>query len=152
MSLLAFSFACKKESLKPKSPNKFERQWFSVNGYLKLDSTKNFEFERYSCMSHTISKGTWNVVNDTLILNSFEPKGCYFIEDFKIEPPKDTINIIPNPITQKDCEPNTGYVIFKNEKFYIKNDTLLMSKNAGYYEDGDFNYQTNFKKTSYYQQ
>jgi hypothetical protein len=141
--------ACRKETQNVILPNPFERKWYSINGHLQIDSTNTFEYIRYACMSQTISKGTWKIVNDTLILNSFAPKGCYFIEDFKIEPPKDTLNMIPNVKTEKDCEANTGYVIFKNEKFYIK-DTLLMSKKSAYFEDGELNYHTNFKRTSYY--
>jgi hypothetical protein len=146
-SFLIGMVACKKEKLV--LPNKFERKWFSIDGHLKIDSTNKFEYVYNNSVSQSVSNGTWKVVNDTLVLNSFAPKGCYFIENFNIEPPKDTSQIISNPITEKGCEPNIGYVIFKNEKFYIK-DTLLMSKYPTF-DNGKFNPHTNFRKTSYYQ-
>ena len=123
--------ACKKEKQNLVAPSKFQREWFSIDGHLKIDSNNKFEYVRFTCISESISNGTWKVVNDTLILDSFTPKGCYFFESFKIEAPKDTLKITPNPKSEKDCVPNTGYVILKNEKFYIK-DTLLISKNATY--------------------
>ena len=142
-------FACKKVKHKIITPNKFARVWYSIDGYLKINSANTFEYVRYTCISQSKSKGKWQILNDTLILNSITPNGCYFIENFKIEPPKDTITLIPMLKSKKDCQPNIGYVILKNEKFYLK-DTLLMSKNAAYYDDGEFNHHTNFRNTSYY--
>ncbi|MBC5861953.1 hypothetical protein [Flavobacterium turcicum] len=106
--------------------NDFENQWFSLNSKLKINDNNTFEFERFSSISSSISKGNWVVVNDTLILNSFQNNLCYFYENFKLEPSKNNNNykILKS---NKDCQPNQGYVIFNNEKFYLK-DSILIHK------------------------
>lgn len=148
ISLLIGLFGCKKVRQK-RVASKFESEWFSIDGYLQIDSTHTFKYVRQTCISKAISNGTWKTVNNTLVLNSFAPKGCYFIENFKIESPKDTLKIVKNLISEKDCEPNTGYVNFKDEKFYIK-DTILISKNAPYYDYIEYNHHTNFRRKSYH--
>jgi hypothetical protein len=147
--LLVF-VSCRNETKKI-IPTKFERTWYSIDGNLKIDSLNTFEYVRFTCVSRSISKGKWRILNDTLILNSNPPHGCYFEEEFEIKQPKDTINFTPLKITEKDCAPNRGYVNFKNEKFYIK-DSLLMSKKSAYYSNGEYNHHTNFREKSYYQE
>ncbi|MBE0393373.1 hypothetical protein [Flavobacterium sp. PL002] len=137
-------------------PNTFEYKWYSLNGNLTIKSNNTFEYSRSACVSHSISKGKWKINNDTLVLNSFEPKGCYYIESFILKPPpppKDTIAKDNYKIKEiiKDCIPNIGYIIFTNEKFYIK-DSLLVSKSFPYLYDGStkLNNLYNFQKTAYY--
>lgn len=149
--LFAISFtSCKKENHKH-IRSKFERTWYSIDGSLKIDSLHRFVYARNTCISQSVSNGKWTVINDTLVLNSYSPSGCYFLEEFEIKPPKDTIHFIPLKKTEKDCEPNRGYINLKNEKFYIK-DSILMSKNSAYDSSGEYNHHTNFKKKSYYKQ
>lgn len=134
--------------------NAFQNRCESMDGNLTIYSNTTFEYNRYTCISHSISKGKWKITNNTLILNSFEPKGCYFIENFLIgPPPKDTTaNKNPNQKkTIKDCMPNTGYINFKNEKFYIK-DSLLVLKTALNTNDNKLNNFYNFKRTHYKKQ
>ena len=131
--------------------NAFQNRWESMDGNLTIYPNNTFEYNRYTCISQSISKGKWKITNDTLVLNSFEPKGCYFIENFLIgPPPKDTTaNKNSNhKKTIKDCMPNTGYINFKNEKFYIK-DSLLLLKRSLNNNDNNF---YNFKKTPYKKQ
>lgn len=133
--------------------NAFEHKWYSLDGNLTINSNNTFEFNRSACVSHSISKGKWKISNDTLVLNSFEPKGCYYIESFILKPPpppKDTIANDNYNIekTKKDCTPNIGYVIFRNEKFYIK-DSLLISKSFPYIKSKEPNGIYNFKKTKF---
>ncbi|AWA31156.1 hypothetical protein HYN48_14225 [Flavobacterium magnum] len=147
--LLLVFVSCKNETQKY-IPNKFERIWYSIDGRLKIDSSHAFEYVKYTCVSQSISKGKWNIVNDTIFLNSFSPYGCYFEEEFGIPPSADTTQFTPLKTTEKNCEPNSGYVNFRNEKFYIK-DSILISKKSTYYKNGEFNLHTNFKMKNYYE-
>ncbi|KDN53717.1 hypothetical protein [Flavobacterium seoulense] len=99
--------------------DKFENQWYSLDSNLKINKDRTFEFERFNSISSSISKGEWKIINDTLVLNSFENKGCYFYENYVLEPLNKIIN------KNKNCQPNQGYVNFKNEKFYIKDSILI---------------------------
>lgn len=125
--------------------NKFEYKWYSLDGNLTIKNDKTFEFNRFTCISQSISKGYWKILNDTLILNSYDPKDCYFKEDFIIFPPN-TKKHYPRK-TIKNCKPNIGYVKFKNEKFHIK-DSILIYINSSI-KDEDLNSRYNFKKKSY---
>lgn len=125
----------------------FIHKWHSLDGQLNINSNNTFEYSRNNSVSISISKGKWKITNDTLVLNSFQPKGCYFIESFVLKPTKDTISSI-NPKhreTIKNCMPNTGYVILKNEKFYII-DSLLISKTSPYIYDRKLSEVYNFKR------
>lgn len=144
-----FLFSCNNKENAISKQNNFTREWFSIDGHLKINSKNTFEYVRYTCISKSISKGKWLIINDTLVLNSYKPKGCYFIENFEIVPPKDSINIIAKSKSDKNCNPIEGYVIFKNEKFYLK-DTLLLSKRLTNYNGGRLNQHTNFRKNRYY--
>ncbi len=142
--------SCKKGDHQPIRSN-FERTWYSIDGSLRIDSLHRFVYVRNNCISQSVSNGKWAVINDTLVLNSYPPDGCYFLEEFEIKPPKDTIHFMPLKKTEKDCEPNRGYINLKNEKFYIS-DSILMSKSAAYDASGEYNHHTNFKKKSYHKQ
>jgi hypothetical protein len=133
--------------------NDFQRKWYSINGNLTINSNNTFEYIRFNSISNSISKGKWKIINDTLVLNSFEPKGCFFLENFVLDPPKRIVtNNNPNykkTIKGKDCMPNSGYVNFRNEKFYIE-DSLLISKTSPYnLYNKKLNKFYNFKKTTY---
>ncbi|MGO4822030.1 MULTISPECIES: hypothetical protein [unclassified Flavobacterium] len=133
--------------------NAFEYKWYSLDGNLTINSNNTFEFNRFTCISQSISKGKWKITNDTIVLNSFEPKGCYYIESFILEPPpplKDTItnHNFNHKKTIKECTPNIGYVVFRNEKFYIKDSTLI-SKSFTYINIKELNGVYNFKKIKF---
>lgn len=130
-------------------PTIYERTWYAIDGELKIDSNNTFEYKRSTCVSISVSKGNWRISNDTLILNSFPAKGCYFIEEFDIKTSMKTLNYHLRKITEKDCEPNSGYVLFNNEKFYII-DSLLISKKSANKVDGNYNHHMNFRKMNYF--
>lgn len=150
LTILTF-FSCENKNVI--ISNNFQDEWYSSYEYLVINSNSTFEYIRSNCVSSTVSKGKWKIINDTLILNSYHPKGCYFIEDFIQKPPTRKDSIRQNIITKniKDCIPNTGYVYFRNEKFYLK-DSLLISKSyTSFNEDSkELNYIHNFQKTPYY--
>jgi hypothetical protein len=131
------------EKKQPINANAFQNRWESMYGNLTIYPDSTFEYHRYTCISHSLSKGKWKITNDTIVLNSFEPKGCYFIENFLIgPPPKDTST--NHKKTIKDCMPNTGYIKMKNKKFYIK-DSLLLFKTP--FNNKELNNFYNFKRT-----
>jgi hypothetical protein len=123
---------CKKELPKKTENPKFVRTWYdTVQGMpyrakLIIKTNKTFEFSSHSCQSGAESKGKWTIEKDTIILNSIKPKNCLFQHPFGIICNFD--EIVKNNKTIKDCEPSgreSDYVIFEDEKFYIKNDTLI---------------------------
>jgi len=128
--------------------DKFENQWYSLDSKLKINNNKTFEFERFNSISSSISKGKWEVVNDTLILNSFQTNQCYFYENFKLKPLRKNDKYILVK-TNKDCHPNQGYVNFKNEKFYLK-DSILIYRTEINNDNPKLNTIYNFTRKSRY--
>ncbi len=124
--------SCKKELPKKLENSNFVRTWFdTVQGMpyrakLIIKKNKTFEYSSHSCQSGSKSIGIWMIENDTIILNSTKPKNCLFQHPFGII--CDFDKVIKNNKTIKNCEPSgreSDYEIFENEKFYIKNDTLI---------------------------
>jgi hypothetical protein len=125
--------SCKKEV---SSENQiFVRTWFdTIQGMpfkakLIIKADKTFEYSSATCQSRSKSNGNWEIKNDTISLKSIKPKGCLHqnrFGDFCIKT-GDT-RFFENNKTLKDCEPSgrePSYEIFENEKFIIKNDTLI---------------------------
>ncbi len=111
---------------------------FEYSTDLKIDSMNNFTYEGGACESSFLSKGSWKLNGDTIVLNSFQPEECYYVQDFGIkyidEPP-----IIDDTTTHelrtsiKGCKPDKYYItyfLFNNERFIIKNDTLIHIANT----------------------
>ena len=77
----------------------------------------------------SFSNGTWNVKRDTLYLNSVIPHECFFVSKFG--PICRNPNILIEELietTIENCEPsheNKYFIKFLNEKFIIRNDTLI---------------------------
>lgn len=128
-----------------KKTDKFENKWYSLISKLKINNDKTFEFERFNSISSSISKGKWEVIDDTLVLNSFKNKGCFFYENYVIQPSNKIIK------SNKNCQPNQGYVNFRNEKFYIK-DSVLIYKTEINRDNPKLNNIYNFTKKSRYKQ
>lgn len=117
-------------------PNGFIGEWESFeriypyvsNLIIKNDST--FYYESGACLFRGFSKGRWKINNDTLILNSSNLDSClylsYFDEDCILITEGDTSKFI-RETTISGCIPfyETEYILFKNDAFYIYNDTLI---------------------------
>lgn len=133
LTLLILSFSCKKTE--PKNEIiKFVRIWYdTVQGMpfkskLNIKTNNTFEYLSQSCESGSKSNGKWKIENDTIILNSIKPKKCLFQYPFGVLCIPFNQPLPENNKTIKDCEPsgrNASYEIFENEKFYIRNDTLI---------------------------
>ena len=126
--------SCNKPLPKKEENPKFVRTWYdTVHGMplkerLNINADKTFEYTSRACESGSESNGTWKIENDTIILKSIKPKGCRFQHRFGLCIVVGDKSYIENNKTIKDCEPSgrdSSYEIFENEKFYIRNDTLI---------------------------
>lgn len=131
--LVLFS-SCKKELPQTIENPKFVRTWYdTVQGMpfrakLSIKENNTFEYSSRSCQDGSKSNGIWKIEKDTIILNSIKPKGCLFQHPFGVIciPFNEPFN--GDYKTIKDCEPSgreATYEIFENEKFILRNDTLI---------------------------
>lgn len=126
--LLVFTFSsCKKRD----EVSKFARIWYDteqiipIKETLSINSDSTFIFNSRGCQGGSKSSGKWKISGDSIILNSSLPKDCYIISEFA-----ECLHFGDKheiKTTAKGCEPNHDlfYSEFKNEIFYIKNDSLF---------------------------
>jgi len=128
ITIILCLFSCKKED----KPSVFINEWKSTKKpwpyFAKLDikSDSTFSFFGGACTSKFHSSGKWKIINDTLILSSNKIDDKYCTEDFN-DNCKEIHFVKPGDpiIPKKECEDSQNpNIIFRNEKFYIKNDTL----------------------------
>lgn len=131
--ILALS-SCKKDSPKIEENSKFVKVWFDTviivpfEAKLIIKKDNTFDYSGGACTSSFGAKGIWRIENDTIILNSIKPKECLWTHKFgKNCTTREEIIAERDNKTIKNCEPNEdeSYEIFENEKFYIRNDTLI---------------------------
>ena len=133
--LSSLFISCKKElPIEIENP-KFVRTWNdTVQGMpfrakLIIKKDKTCEYSSRACQSGSKSNGIWKIVNDTITLKSIKPKGCLFQNRFGVYCIKiGDKSYFENNKTIKGCEPSgieSDYEIFENEKFIIRNDTLI---------------------------
>ena len=117
-------------------PNEFIGNWVSLDrvypykAYLIIKSDSTFHFEYGACSAGGFSNGKWVKKDSIIILNSIKTDSCMYLSPFG----QDCILIeeidrseFVAEKTIPDCNPkNTDdYIEFKNEEFYINNDTLI---------------------------
>lgn len=126
--LLLCLVACKKVE----KPSVFIREWKSTKkpwpygAKLEIKNDSTFSFSGGACTESFDSAGKWKIENDTLVLTSNEIAEKFCKRDFndncleiKFVKPGDPI------VPKVKCEGSGHeYIIFKNEKFYFKGDTL----------------------------
>ena len=144
LSILLISIlfvSCNKSSSKesPKVLNsKFVKVWFdTIRGVpffskLEIKQNRTFKYVGGACTESWSSEGLWIIKNDTIILNSIKPKDCVYLSEYGTMC-KTIAEIRKNgpEISSKDCDTAYSYPefeVFKNEKFYLKNDTLVHVK------------------------
>lgn len=128
--LLLLSLVSCKES--ETVPNKFIGKWFDteyivpMKASIEIKSDSTFSYSSSSCQWKSLSKGSWKISKDTIELTSSKIDTCYrafpFMHCLKFGQEVQTVMRI------KGCEPeynDTNFAIFKNEKFYLKNDSLI---------------------------
>ena len=125
--LLATFVCCKNNE------EKFIREWESKKtliphtAHLKIKTDHTFEYRDTGCQWRCNAYGNWEVVNDTLILNSIPSKKCQNLSGFGNNMENPTKKGFIRKTTIKNCNPEERdgeYINFINDKFYIKNDTL----------------------------
>lgn len=130
-----FLISCKKEDKKQESI--FVRTWYDTEmvipymASLEINKDHTFKFTGGACTASFHSYGNWIEKNDTLILNSILPKECFQINEFgKMCYSKEEIEKIRFTKTIADCEPknDNSFENFKDEKFYLRNDSLVLKK------------------------
>jgi hypothetical protein len=132
---LFLSFSCCKKVIGEKEikGKEYFGEWYSVEtetpfaAILSIDTNYIFSYDGGACLSSFTSKGNWTLNKDTLILNSFEPEECYYIEEFG----EDCVTVKINDTvsySRTNCpNPATGnyYTFFENEKFLIIDSVLV---------------------------
>ena len=135
LSISILFFSCKKEVIEKKTD--FVKTWYDTEkiipfeATLKINEDNTFEYYGGACDSQFESSGTWFVKNDTIILNSKIPSECMAMTEFgKMCYSKEEIEKIRFTRTIKNCKTtsNKEFNNFSNEKFYIKNDSLVFKK------------------------
>jgi hypothetical protein len=132
--ILIFAFqACEK-----KADNRFTKTWYDTEyrtpgrTTMQVNKDSTFNYRAAGCMWRSISKGNWKVFGDTIELNSTSIDTCYNMFPFADCPKygtyyeKKILSTIPNCIAESE----TDYIIFKKEKFYLKNDSLIYVRKA----------------------
>jgi hypothetical protein len=125
-------------SCERKADERFTKTWYDTEyripgkSTLKIKSDFTFRYNARGCDWHTISKGKWKVIGDTIELNSVGIDTCYnmfpFAECLKFG---ENINRkIQTTIPNCSTESGKVYTIFNKEKFYFKNDSLVYIRNA----------------------
>jgi len=156
--ILSIGIASCNEKVKPMKidTSKFIKIWHdTIQGYpyqseLKIKQNYTFEYFSGACSYRSISEGTWEVKDDTLILNSIPARDCFYLIEFgNLCKTKEEIekkwarkkNIV-------DCEasPEIEYEIFNNEVFYLKSDTLVHKKQNKECAGIDFAFSSQLKK------
>ena len=115
--------------------NDFLGWWWSVDNRvypfaatLFIGSDYNFRYYGGACMAHFFSDGYWEINNDTLILNSIKPKGCFYLERFGTLITRIRDEDGRPMTTMGDCTPrwwDFQFVVFENEKFIIEDSILV---------------------------
>lgn len=139
--LFVVFISCKKDETKAIKKSEFVKTWFDTvrmapfKSKLIINENKTFEYLGGACTSRFESKGSWKIEKDTLILNSSKTNKCYWKHPFGLMcSKKDFEKIREDNKTIKGCSPTgeDAYVIFDNEKFYIRNDTLIHTEKNKY--------------------
>ena len=84
------AFACSKvENNNSEKTESFIRDWKVVrypysNATLTLLKNNEFKYEETGHISELYSEGIWNKKGDTLVVNSFRPDKCLYVDDFSL--------------------------------------------------------------------
>lgn len=136
--ILTVFISCKTDKPKINKKSDFVKTWFDTvrmvpfESKLIINENKTFDYLGGACTSSFFSKGYWKIKEDTLILTSSKIDKCYWKENFgpicftneEIEKMQEDNKTI------KNCKPigEESYVFFNQEKFYLRNDTLIHAR------------------------
>lgn len=141
LCLLLFFVSCNKSAPKESSAHinsKFVTVWFDTakgvpfTEKLEIKQNGTFNLVGAACTASWSSEGNWIIENDTIILNSVKPKECVYINEYGTRcKTRDEIMKNGSVLSSKECDTTYRYPdfeVFKNEKFYFKNDSLVHVK------------------------
>jgi hypothetical protein len=136
MTIRIFSFlllicliSCKKAEV---PVNKFVGTWYDTEyvvpnlSILKIKADSTFSYTSGACTWQGFSRGKWKMIGDSIELTSIKSDTCYrmfpLLNCAPFEKRTKDLVTIPN------CNPNVkeDFLIFSKEKFYIKNDSLIL--------------------------
>lgn len=139
-------FSCNKKNDEFKLKNKIIGNWI-IDGIpysktnLEIFPDNTFRYSESNHLTNSFSRGTWQIEENLLILNSFLfNKECIYVTEFN-QPCKEESNIDKNIVikpaielqtTIKNCKPKSitkFYKKFENSKFYIDNKSLKFIQN-----------------------
>ena len=122
--------SCNKHNDNDVYKNEFVKVWQSRKSiiphkaYLNIKSDSTFEYKNSGCQWSSNSFGTWEIIKDTLILNSISSKECQYVNGFgnNLQIPKKGEDF-ERKTTINNCIPeerNGLYIKFTNDKFLFK--------------------------------
>lgn len=128
--LILLMLSCKNAEDESK---KFIGKWHDTEyiipteGFIEFKSDNTFYYRSDGCMWRSISKGSWKLYNDTIELNSGKIDTCYFT--FPFVKCVELGELVKRGKTISDCSPedDIDFLEFTNERFYLRNDTLIYS-------------------------
>ncbi len=96
-------------------------------GFIEIKSDSTFYYRSAGCGWRSISKGSWKLYNDTIELSSGKIDTCYYT--FPFVQCVEFGEFVKRGKTISDCSPEVGidFLEFTNERFYLRNDTLMYS-------------------------
>ncbi|MDF2832773.1 hypothetical protein [Chryseobacterium indoltheticum] len=126
-------FSCKKNN--PADVSQLYGLWkiksdsMGTKESLNLNTDKTFTYKSSGHIAESFSFGKWEVVKDTLILNSVMPKECYYVLSFggKCK----SSHLFTDELIRKtilECESpalNNFFIEFENSKIIITKDSLV---------------------------
>ncbi|OYU93009.1 MAG: hypothetical protein CFE21_22165 [Bacteroidetes bacterium B1(2017)] len=124
------------QSCQKKADERFVRTWhdteYIIPGHSTLSINSNFTFNYKSagCQWRCFSKGKWNVIGDTIELNSIASDTCYQMYPFAkcIKFAAYENKKVPTTIPNCTAETMEEFTIFRKEKFYLKKDSLVYTQ------------------------
>lgn len=87
LTILLTSCGEKVKPMKIETSN-FIKSWYdTIQGYpyeseLKIKQNNTFEYLSGACTYRSLSEGTWEIKDDTLILNSIPARDCFYLTEY----------------------------------------------------------------------
>ena len=116
-----------------------------TKGTLRINENQTFKFKETAHLSETFSEGIWKIKKDTLFLNSKPSTECLYLNNFSPFCEDEFIVVKPYiETTIENCHPDNFtkyYTSFNQEKFIVKNDSLIYINENKNCENEQFGYR-----------
>jgi hypothetical protein len=127
--LMTCLISCKKEEV---PVNKFVGIWHDTqyivpgSSSIKINKDSTFVYTSAACTWQGFSRGKWKMTGDSIELNSSKIDSCYSIFPFLNCNFFNESKIPQMTIANCEADNNQSFVLILKEKFYIKNDSLVL--------------------------